>query len=682
MANPAGETQNGVLRLDFDRRVMLQFRAGGANRAAKSGKRQFPAEPLLHNGESQFIWRIPVNKPPFSNYPVYDKEYLLLRSLVVFKIPIIAIASVIALVGSVPAGAADQPTPRELYLQAIYAMNNLKQPKYITYRLVSINEGLRNNLRPAGRGQIEFVHGTTTDSWTMSHRTQDYLTEMVDTTDGHRNLSNHPAFDPTWYGPYRSLRDGMIDYTDTGKPLMQPSSSTTPEPDPTLKTIGAVTVMGPAIYNIEDRGTVACSNGDPGHALHLWSRTKNWRHQLSDVVIDLKSMRFCMMRLTLSRPLDNRTTWELHFGNVGGYWMQTDGLIEGRGRLPGISTQHGIWRYKLVGVNFPNSLPAQTFDALAPAFDPSPYLHAQQLVDIGGRRLNLYCTGTGSPTVILDANEGDDTSDWRFVQPLVAKHTHVCSYDRAGFGFSDAGPLPRDAAATVNDLRALLAKGAFVKPFVLVAYSSSTLSARLYADRYLDSLAGLVLVEPDIEDQETALFAVAPSLEPIFAQGWAAAKACTAATQRGDLKPRTSLYEVCAGSDPPELPASLNAVIRRRMLRPQWWSAYNSDQTSDRTISTSEVRKEQRTYGSLPLAVVSAIDAFPSTWPLPPAQRRAEQRFMGQMHDSLAKFSSSAEHVKVNACSHGDIATRCAASVASSIEKVIDQARQPRLRDL
>ena len=72
-------------------------------------------------------------------------------------------------------------------------------------------------------------------------------------------------------------------------------------------------------------------------------------------------------------------------------------------------------------------------------FNQTPYLHAQRLVDIGGRRLNLYCTGHGSPTVVLEAGGGDDMLDWRFVQPRVAKFTRVCSYDRAGYGFSDLG---------------------------------------------------------------------------------------------------------------------------------------------------------------------------------------------------------------------------------------------------
>ncbi|MEA2690090.1 MAG: hypothetical protein QOD51_2697, partial [Candidatus Eremiobacteraeota bacterium] len=98
------------------------------------------------------------------------------------------------------------------------------------------------------------------------------------------------------------------------------------------------------------------------------------------------------------------------------------------------------------------------------AFDPSPYMHAQRLVDIGGRHMNIYCTGTGSPTVILDTDGDDSILGWARVQPSVARHTRVCSYDSAGLGFSDPGPLPRDASAFANDLHALLAHAGVQPP--------------------------------------------------------------------------------------------------------------------------------------------------------------------------------------------------------------------------
>ena len=302
-------------------------------------------------------------------------------------------------------------------------------------------------------------------------------------------------------------------------------------------------------------------------------------------------------------------------------------------------------------------------------FDPAPYLRPQQLVDIGGRKLNLYCSGSGSPTVILDANESDDTSDWRFVQPMLARHTRVCSYDRAGFGFSDPGPFPRDAVATASDLRALVDAAHIARPFVLVAYSSSTLPARLYADRYLSDLAALVLVEPDIEDQEPRLFALAPDLRPIFAEGIAAAKACTDATAHHDLTPADKLYDTCAGPDP-SLPPSLNAVQAKRAVRHAWWQTYNSDEDSDRTISVTELHREQRSYGALPMSVVTCADPFPKEWPLHADQRQAADVFMTRFLAPLANASSNGSRDVIASCNHGDVLLQSASNVAAAIEKV------------
>jgi len=105
-------------------------------------------------------------------------------------------------------------------------------------------------------------------------------------------------------------------------------------------------------------------------------------------------------------------------------------------------------------------------------FDQRPYESAQRLVDVGnGRRMNVYCTGTGSPTVILDAGLGGFTLVWSLVQPPVATFAHVCSYDRAGSGFSDPGPLPRTTDAIVSDLHALLRGADIAPPYVMVGHS-------------------------------------------------------------------------------------------------------------------------------------------------------------------------------------------------------------------
>src|SRR5262249_33516608 len=83
-----------------------------------------------------------------------------------------------------------------------------------------------------------------------------------------------------------------------------------------------------------------------------------------------------------------------------------------------------------------------SYQALASALDASHYPPPGKLVDIGGYQLHINCTGAGSPTVILDAGLGGSSLDWSLVQPAVARFTRVCSYDRAGQGWSDTGPGP------------------------------------------------------------------------------------------------------------------------------------------------------------------------------------------------------------------------------------------------
>jgi pimeloyl-ACP methyl ester carboxylesterase len=123
-----------------------------------------------------------------------------------------------------------------------------------------------------------------------------------------------------------------------------------------------------------------------------------------------------------------------------------------------------------------------------------------QLVDIGGHRLHLWCTGNGAPTVILDTGLGGTTADWGFVQPDVARFARVCAYDRAGMGYSDRGPLPRTAGRIANELAELLARSGNTGPVVLVGASIAGFGVRVFASVHPDRVAGLVLVDASHED--------------------------------------------------------------------------------------------------------------------------------------------------------------------------------------
>lgn len=115
-----------------------------------------------------------------------------------------------------------------------------------------------------------------------------------------------------------------------------------------------------------------------------------------------------------------------------------------------------------------------------------------RLIDIGGRKLHLYCTGTGSPTVILMAGGGAFSIDWALVQPKVAQDTKACSYDRAGLAWSDPGPADETVEQTVSDLHILLKNAGERDPYLLVGASIGGIYIQAYQRAFPKEVAGLV----------------------------------------------------------------------------------------------------------------------------------------------------------------------------------------------
>ncbi|MEZ4681510.1 MAG: alpha/beta hydrolase [Caldilineaceae bacterium] len=126
-----------------------------------------------------------------------------------------------------------------------------------------------------------------------------------------------------------------------------------------------------------------------------------------------------------------------------------------------------------------------------------------QLVDVGGYRLHLYCIGQGSPTVILESGQANSLAVWSWIQPEVAQTTRVCAYDRAGVGWSEPGPMPRDARQMVLELHTLLQNAAVAPPYVLVGHSFGGLVTHVYAAQYPAEVAGLVWLDVEHPEQWT-----------------------------------------------------------------------------------------------------------------------------------------------------------------------------------
>ena len=135
---------------------------------------------------------------------------------------------------------------------------------------------------------------------------------------------------------------------------------------------------------------------------------------------------------------------------------------------------------------------------MAEAADVRAYPPPGQLVDVGGYRLHINCVGTGSPTVVIDAGWGDWSGVLeQRVQPEAAKTTRVCTYDRAGMGCSEAGPLPRTAEHFARELHTLLQHAGVPGPYVLVGHSLGGAPVRVFAHAYAADVAGVVLIEFD-----------------------------------------------------------------------------------------------------------------------------------------------------------------------------------------
>ncbi len=128
-----------------------------------------------------------------------------------------------------------------------------------------------------------------------------------------------------------------------------------------------------------------------------------------------------------------------------------------------------------------------------------------QLVDVGGYKMHIHCTGQGSPAVILAGGSLEYSLLWALVQPEVAGFTRVCSYDRAGYGWSESSPRPRTAVIMVEELHALLTNGKIEGPYLLVGHSLGGMMMRVYAQKYPDEVAGLILVDSLHEEQISRL---------------------------------------------------------------------------------------------------------------------------------------------------------------------------------
>ena len=128
-----------------------------------------------------------------------------------------------------------------------------------------------------------------------------------------------------------------------------------------------------------------------------------------------------------------------------------------------------------------------------------------ELVEVGGRAMHIHCTGSGHPVTVFESGLGGFSLEWGEVQERIAGHGRACAYDRAGYGWSDPGPMPRTVTRNVNDLHELLVAAGETPPYVLVGHSYGGIIVRLFAQSFPHEVAGIVLLDASAPDQFSRL---------------------------------------------------------------------------------------------------------------------------------------------------------------------------------
>jgi pimeloyl-ACP methyl ester carboxylesterase len=280
-----------------------------------------------------------------------------------------------------------------------------------------------------------------------------------------------------------------------------------------------------------------------------------------------------------------------------------------------------------------------------------------RLVDVGGFRLHLNCMGEGSPAVVLDAALGASSVSWSLVQPGLAAITRVCSYDRAGFGWSDAGPFPRTAGRMADELYTLLDRAGVAPPYVLVGHSFGGLVMRILAARHRAATAALVLVDPaHPEDWVTpapkeqaridrgvrlcrlggraARLGMARLVHALVSLGALnAARGVVAVASRGALSRADEGILAPVARLPPEA----RRPLAQFWTRPAFFDALESQIASVCDSAAQALDAGAGGYGDLPLVTISSTN---------PGEYRLRQQ------EALARLSTRGRHVMAASSGH------------------------------
>lgn len=273
------------------------------------------------------------------------------------------------------------------------------------------------------------------------------------------------------------------------------------------------------------------------------------------------------------------------------------------------------------------------YQMLGEANDARAFPPPGEMVDVGGYKLHLHCTGQGSPTVILDTLSGGMSSYWAWVQPRVAKLTRVCAYDRAGRAWSEASPQPQTLEGTARDLHTLLANANIAGPYVLVGHSIAGLYVREFQALYPGEVAGIVLVDAS-HPQQLERF---PALAAGNQDGLNLANAAALLARIG--APR--LYFASGGEiDFQDLPRKEHDVVAAFFSSPRYFESQRAEMLAEPQMFADA--QALGTLSELPLIVITAGNNTLTGWT--------------ELQNELAALSSNSIHRTIDGATHASLA--------------------------
>lgn len=255
------------------------------------------------------------------------------------------------------------------------------------------------------------------------------------------------------------------------------------------------------------------------------------------------------------------------------------------------------------------------------------------MVRVGETQLHLHCLGEGSPTIVLEAGRGEDSTSWQPVHESLSSATRTCAYDRAGLGWSDYAGSSKSYEDIADELRALLGEIEVPPPYVIAGHSFGGIVARSFYKKYPDEVAGIALIDSSHENQDARLAPLEPaeSISESFLETSGPALATL-----GILRLTGMLHPGSHPAIPDELQKTRIALRDR--------SSWIRGVLVYRSISSTDISIEPPNLGQLPLLVVTAGDAKDSDDP-------ADAEWL-KMQKELAALSSVSRHIIPDGTTH------------------------------